>query len=167
MWKLNRIEITYPSLDSKINNKNASKYYALTHLNFTYDNYQLQFNFEFDNREMFSLLDFSNIKNPKILEDINISELQQILTKYNLPSFNPIITGEDINYMFFENDEDGNYDNETNIEHIKSGNYGYPISYETKYSFRDYEYTSDDKIKKDIENLIINNLSVNISKYIC
>ena len=64
MWKLSKIDITYPSILETSNKSNAiiTKYYTLTGLYFNYDNYKLQFSFDLDNNKMFSLVDFTNKK---------------------------------------------------------------------------------------------------------
>ena len=168
MWKLSKIEITYPSiLETKIkSNVDLNEYYALTGLYFKYNNYQLQFSFDLDNNKMFSLVDFTNKKNPNILEDTNVKKLEEILIKYNLPNFNPIIDDQQIDYLIYENDDDGNNNTETNIELVKSGDYGYPIKYDSNYSLNDYEYSSDVGFRKQIENLILNNIFSNLNIYI-
>lgn len=165
MWKLSKIEITYPSLNSEINNT-TQKYYAITSLYFKYGNFNLQFGFDLSNDKMFSLVDFTNKKNPNILEDTDISKLDKILKKHNLPIFNPHITNENIDYIIFENDDDGNYDYETNNEYIKSGDYGIPVLYNSNFLISEYEKSSNQKLKKNLENLIFTNLSLNLKKYI-
>jgi hypothetical protein len=67
----------------------------------------------------------------------------------------------------YENDDDGNNNTETNIELVKSGDYGYPITYDSKYSLNNYEYSSDLGFRKQIENLIDKYISSNLNKYIC
>jgi hypothetical protein len=169
MWKLSKIEITYPSPNIK-NNKssnNVTKYYALGGLYFSYGNYQLQFSFDLDNDKNFSLVDFSDKKNPNIIEDTSFDKLEEILSKHDLPNFNPIIYDQEINYLIYENDDDNNYNMETNIDLIKSGDYGYPVVYESKYSLNEYEYSSDLSLKQQLENLILNNINSNLKKYIC
>jgi hypothetical protein len=48
-----------------------------------------------------------------------------------------------------ENDEDGNYDSKSNINSIKSGDYGYPINYNSKYSINNYEYLRNENKKRN------------------
>ena len=54
-----------------------------------------------------------------------------------------------------ENDEDGNYDTKTNINLIKSGDYGFPINYNSKYLINNYEYSNNENEKKEIETVIL------------
>jgi hypothetical protein len=169
-WKLSKIEITYPSINTigaanRIS-KFKIKYYALTCLYFNYNNFELQFSFDLTYNKIFALVDFSNKKNPNILEEKNFSELKNILIEYKLPNFNPILSNDQIEYLIFENDDDGNNNYETNVELIKSGDYGYPNEYESNFLLNDYEYTTNLETKRKLEDIILNNLKENLTKYI-
>ncbi len=65
-WKLSKIEITFPSINTigavYTISKLKTKYYALTCLYFNYGNFQLQFSFDFTYNKIFALVDFSNKK---------------------------------------------------------------------------------------------------------
>lgn len=146
-WFVQQVDICYPSDNLK------DKVYAIELLSLTYNNYNLQLSFS-DNKG-FSLLIFNN-KKPEILEDITgFERLLEITKKYNLPKVNKKIIFNDLTKFFIcENDDDGNYDGITNGQLVKSGDYGIPITYESKYYIKDYEYNDKEDIKKSLENII-------------
>ena len=145
-WNVHQIDIFYPSTiyNNGYNNKNTSynnnseKVYAIELVSLKYNNYNLQFSF--NNEKGFSLSILNNNK-PELLEDINgFEQLSDIIKKYNLPEINKdIIFNESTKFFICENDEDGNYDNITNIRLIKAEYYGIPINYESKYNIEYYE----------------------------
>ena len=86
---------------------------------------------------------------------VGFESLLEITKKYNLPKVNKKIIFNDLTKFFIcENDEDGNYDCTINGQLIKSGDYGFPITYESKYYIKDYEYNDKKDIKKSLENII-------------
>ena len=164
MWKLCKIEITYPSINSSDELDNyLDKYYSIDGLYFSYENCQLQFSF--DSEKIVYLVDLTDKKNPNIIES-TFDKLESILLKYNLPIFEPVISNEGINFLFYENDDDGNHDTQTNIEFIKNGDYGYPVKYKSEYLLNEYEFTSNLDLKKTIENLVVENIKINLKEYI-
>lgn len=126
----------------------------------------MQFSFDEINGKSFSIVDFTDKKNPDIIEDSENINFINILSKRKFPEFYSNIIYDTIQYQVYENDDDGNYDTKTNIELIKSGDYGYPITYESQYSISDYEFTSNLDVKEQIENIILKNILTNLKKYI-
>lgn len=162
-WQISKIDITYPSNSKKEFQNNDFKYYAISSINFNYEKYELQF--EYDNLKSVGLVDFTNKKNPKIICEGSISETNELLKKFNLPKFIFDINNSDsITYFVMENDEDGNYDTNTNINSIKSGDYGYPIKYNSNYLINNYDYITNEKEKKEIESIILDSINFNSSK---
>ena len=73
-----------------------------------------------------------------------------------LPSINNLINeNEEIEYYIIENDADANYDFETNIKSIKSGDYGFCLDYNSKYSISDLDFENNEKIKEEIQSIIL------------
>ncbi len=164
-WQLSKIDLTYPTI-SKKNDISDLKCFAVSGINFNYNEFQLQFGY--DNSKSFGLLDFSNKKNPKIICEGLISETNELLEKLNLPKFNfDLTTSHQITYFLIENDEDGNYDTKTNVGLIKSGDYGFPINYNSKYLINNYEYSINESEKKEIEKIILESLNQNSSQLFC
>ena len=128
------------------------------------NNYNLQLSF--NDEKGFSLLIFNDNK-PEILEDITEFErLLEITKKYTLPKVNKKIIFNDLTKFFTcENDEDGNYDDITNGQLIKLGNYGIPITYESKYNIKDYEYSDKENEKTALENIIKNGVLYCLTKF--
>ena len=66
-----------------------------------------------------------------------------------------------------ENDEDGNHDTKTNVGLIKSGDCGFPINYNSKYLISNYEYSTNENEKKEIEKVILESIKQNSSQLFC
>ncbi len=158
IWKLIKVELVYPT---GLSGKSNTQCFAISGLNFSYKNYQLQFGY--DDSRSFGLVDFTNQKKPNIVYEGTIDEISKSLEKFNLPefNFNPNNYDGPINYFITENDDDGNHDAKTNINLVKSGDYGYPIDYNSKYSVDYYEYSSNEKEKQEIESVILDCIQKN------
>ena len=144
-WNVKQVDIYYPS------NSN-DKVYAIEILSLVYEKYNLQLTF---NDKGFYFLIINNNK-PEILEEITgFEKLPEIISKYNLPKINKEIIFNDLTKFFiFENDDDGNYDGSTNSQLIQSGDYGFLISYKSKYNIKNYEYSNKEDEKTALETII-------------
>jgi len=94
-----------------------------------------------------------------------VSEIDKTLKLNNLPKFTFDNSNCDsIKYFVMENDEDGNNDTSANIDSIKSGDYGFPINYNSKYLIGDYEYSDNLNQKQEIESIILESVNQNFSQ---
>lgn len=163
-WKLIKVDLVYPTGSS---NNSSVKYFAISGINFMYGIYQLQFGY--DDSKSFGLVDFTNPKNPNIVYEGPINTINESLEKFNLPKFylDVIECSDQVNYFIMENDDDGNLDTSTNIKLVKSGDYGYPVKYNSKYSVDSYEYSCNEQEKKEIEKIILGQIQINSLQLFC
>lgn len=162
-WNVHQIDIYYPSTNGYNNKNNSEKVYAVELVSLKYNNYKLQFSF--NNEKGFSLSILNNNK-PELLEDIiGFKKLSDIIIKYNLPEINKdIIFNDSTRFFICENDEDGNYDNITNIRLIKADYYGISITYESKYNIEDHESIKIEN-KTELENIMKDGVLYCLSKF--
>jgi len=175
-WNLSNVSITYPSLNDNFSNKtntdtNIDKYYAIDTIKFTWKNYCLELSFDFNYMKtyMFFLIDFTNKQNPVEIVEAkfdSVDQLKQVLARLFLPEIDKeLFTTIDTKYFLTANDDDYNNDNKTNINSIKVGDYGYPLTYRSKYMMSDfdsdaaynlhyYEETKSEYISNDKNKLI-------------
>jgi hypothetical protein len=161
-WNLSNVSITYPSLNDNLSNKTNTnteidKYYAIDTIKFTWKNYCLELSFDFNYMKtyMFFLLDYTNKQNPVEIAEgkfDTLDVLEQILTKLSLPKIDKeLFTTFDTKYFLTANDDDYNNNNETNINSIKLGDYGYPLSYRSKYMMSDFDSDSAYNLHYNVE----------------
>ena len=144
-WIIKKVQIIYPSIKEEFTNDDY-KYYAIDFISYTYKNYELHLYYE-NNYLDFSVLN----KNSKkfIIEDLRNYKIDKALDELNLPSINNLINeNEEIEFFIMENDADTNYDSETNIKLIKSGDYGFCLDYNSVYSISDLDFENNEKIKE-------------------
>ena len=170
-WTLTHIEINYPSLNEKKNlykyiGPNATKHYAIDHLTFatcvnnTEYILNMYFCFDYQKSTIFEIRQ-KNSPSENVLAEGNIDHetISNALNKLDLPPFDFIFESNNFinnetKYFYMENDDDWNYSNEQNIESIKSGDYGYHLTYQSKYTICEYpnNETESDAIKQIINN---------------
>lgn len=157
IWKLEEITIYYPSLNTSFNTSYPilEKIYALEYVRFRKDNNRLDISFEPEYySNLYRIISYNNIIP---IDDSNINNTKIMLNKYNLSFNQEDIDKSETNFLVLENDEDYNFDYKTNIELIESGNYGMPLKYTSKLSINNYD-SLDDYERKELENIIINNI---------
>ena len=181
-WTLTHIEINYPSLNDektlyKYSGPNIIKHYAIDKLTFTLvaNNTNNTNNANDTNTEyylnMYFCLDFQKsavfeIRQKNSLEEEPLAEgnidrdtISSALNKLGLVPFTFVFESTDFinndtNYLYIENDDDWNHSNEENIESIKSGDYGYHLTYQSKYTINEYP---NNEIESGAIKQIINN----------
>jgi hypothetical protein len=175
-WTLSNIEVNYPSLNDKKNfhkysDKNATKHYAIDNLTFvtcvnnTNNNnieycLRMYFCFDFSKSTIFEIRQKNSLEEEPLVEgNIDCKTMSNALEKLDLPAFDFVFNSKnfinnDTKYFYMENDDDWNYSNEQNIESIKSGDYGYHLTYQSKYIISEYpdSETESDAIKQIINN---------------
>ena len=177
-WTLTNIEINYPSLnDKKTSHKytgsNITKYYAIDHLTFTtcVNNantnntnteyiLNMYFCFDYQKSTIFEIRQKNSLEEEPLVEgNIDRETISNALNKLGLPPFDFVFESNnfinnDTKYFYIENDDDWNNSNEENIESIKSGDYGYNLTYQSKYTISEYpnNETESDAIKQIINN---------------
>ena len=120
----------------------------------------MYFCFDYQKSTIFEIRQ-KNSPSENVLAEGNIDNemISNALNKLDLPPFDFIFESNNFinnetKYFYMENDDDWNYSNEQNIESIKSGDYGYHLTYQSKYTICEYpnNETESDAIKQIINN---------------
>lgn len=156
-WNVKKIDVCYPS------DNITDKIFSIEKISLKYNEYNLQLNFTDD---IGFVLYVDN--NPlQLLEEIyGFDRIHETIKKYKLPKINnKIIFNNITKYFICGNDDDGNNDGEINGKLIKASNYGVPIMYNSVYYIKDYDYSTNEDEKNNLENIIKNGVFYCFDKF--